>query len=74
MMQRFCGGDGVRVDIPEVDGPDFEEFHGRRGVGVDVMNDDTGRETSDVTDSAFYTVDFPDGSNLGFRWRNFRHG
>ncbi|MFC7323578.1 hypothetical protein ACFQMF_03165 [Halorubrum rutilum] len=71
-MRRFEPGDWVRVDIPDTEDPDFDQFHGRHGEVVDVLEDDAGQETGDERDAHLFTVEFEDGSTHGFRWRDLR--
>jgi len=71
-MRRFETGDSVRVDIPDHSDPDYEQYHGRHGEVVDVLEDDVGRETGDQRDSHLFTVEFEDGATHSFRWRDLR--
>lgn len=71
-MQGFVEGDTVRIDIPDLDDPDHEPFHGRHGVVVDVLQDAPGSETGDERDSVLYKVEFEDGKTMDFRWRDLR--
>ena len=72
MMEAFQEGDRVRVDIPDRDDPDFDEFHDRVGTIVDVSSDDAGKYTGDERDSVLYRVEFEDGEVMDFRWRDLR--
>ena len=65
-------GDRVRVDIPNRDDPDFDQFHRRRGTVVDVIEDDVGRVSGDNRDSVLYRVEFEDSTTQDFRWRDLR--
>lgn len=67
---RFSEGDEVRVDIPNRDDPDFH-LHRKRGVVVEVIQDDTGTETGDERDSSIYRVEI-DGKRHDLRWRDLR--
>lgn len=50
-MRRFDEGDRVRVDIPDKTDPDHDRLHGKRGIVVDIIEDDAGLETGDLRDS-----------------------
>ena len=65
-------GDRVRVDIPNRDDPDFDQFHRRCGTVVDVIEDDVGQVSGDGRDSVLYRVEFEDGTTQDFRWRDLR--
>lgn len=69
-MNRFTEDDRVRVDIPDRDDPDFEEFHRETRTVVDILEDDASDMSGDERDDVLYTVEFNDGSWVGFRWRN----
>lgn len=71
-MQRFTMGDHVRIDIPDKDDPDHDEFHGEQGVVTDVLQDDAGADTGDERDSVLYRVELDDGTEMDFRWRDLR--
>ena len=71
-MQRFHEGHRVRIDIPDTTDPDHEPYHGREGQIVDVDEDTAGLETGDERDSLNYLVEFDDGDNMHFRWRDLR--
>lgn len=71
-MQRFQQGDRVRVDIPDIEDPDYKSFHRKRGVITCVLNDDADTETGDERDCLLYRVAFDDGSEMDFRWRDLR--
>ena len=71
-MRRFDVGDSVRVDIPDTEDPDFDQFHGRHGEVVDVLEDNAGTETGDQRDSHLFSVEFENGSTHSFRWRDLR--
>jgi hypothetical protein len=71
-MQRFSEGDRVRVDIPDETDPDHDEYHGRHGKVVAVLEDDAGRTTGDERDSLLFRVELEDGGVEDFRWRDLR--
>lgn len=68
----YSEGDKVRVDIPDKDDPEFR-FHREEGIIVRVLDDAVGSETGDERDSNLYRVQFDDGENMDFRWRDLRH-
>jgi ribosomal protein L21E len=65
-------GDRVRIDIPDVTDPDYEEYHGRHGVIVRVQTDDAGSVTEDARDDHLYRGELDDGNRVDFRWRDLR--
>jgi len=71
-MQRFTEGDRVRIDLPDQDDPDHNQFHGRKGTVVAVLEDDAGTATGDVRDSTVYCVALEDEVTMDFRWRDLR--
>lgn len=71
-MQRFTIGDRVRIDIPDLDDPDHDQFHGEQGVVIDVLEDATNTSTGDVRDNILYRIQLDDGSEMDFRWRDLR--
>jgi hypothetical protein len=71
-MQRFNEGDTVQVDIPDTTDPDFGTYHGEVGTVVDVRTDDAGAVTGDERDNTEYLVEFSDGDQMFFRWRDLR--
>lgn len=71
-MQRFTEADRVRIDIPDEGDPDFNKWHGREGVVVKVQQDNAGEETGDERDSVDYLVEFNNGEQMHFRWRDLR--
>ena len=71
-MQRFTPGDNIRVDIPDRDDPDFDEFHDRRGEVVEVIEDAASESTGDERDDLLYRVQFDDEEEMDFRWRDLR--
>ncbi len=72
MVRRFEPGDRVRVDIPDLDDPDHNEYHDRHGIVTDIIEDAAGSETGDKRDSVLYRVEFDDGDLMDFRWRDLR--
>ena len=64
--------DRVRIDIPDQDDPDFEQFHGKHGVVVAVLDNNADMETGDTRDSQFYRVELDMGETMDFRWRDLR--
>ena len=71
-MRRFDVGDWVRIDIPDTDDPDFDRYHGQTGKIVEMIEDDAGDTTGDDRDSYLFEVEFEDGDNTHFRWRDLR--
>ncbi|MCG1008256.1 hypothetical protein [Halorubrum lacusprofundi] len=71
-MNRFSPGDEVRIDIPDETDPDFDVYHDRRGEVVDVLEDDAGATTGDERDDVLYRIQFDDGEEMDFRWRDLR--
>lgn len=71
-MQHFTRGDSVRVDIPDRNNPDFDAFHGGCGEVVSVIEDSASEATGDQRDDVLYRVQFDDGSEMDFRWRDLR--
>ena len=71
-MRRFEVGDGVRVDIPDMDDPDFDRYHDRNGEVVEVIEDDAGQTTGDERDSYLFIIEFENGRTEHFRWRDLR--
>lgn len=71
-MKRFEVGDQVRIDIPDQDDPDFDEYHGQTGEIIGVIEDDAGLQTGDERDSHVYRVELSNGSVGDFRWRDLR--
>lgn len=69
---HFREGDRVRVDIPDQEDPDFEQFHGKHGVVIDVLDDNAGSETGDTRNSQLYRVELEMGETMDFRWRDLR--
>lgn len=71
-MRRFDVGDWVRIDIPDMDDPDFDRYHGRTGEIVEVIEDEAGEHTGDKRDSYLFEVEFENGDSDHFRWRDLR--
>lgn len=69
---HFREGDRVRIDLPDQEDPDFEQFHGEHGVVVDVLDDNAGSETGDTRDSQLYRVELDMDETMDFRWRDLR--
>lgn len=67
---RFSKGDEVQIDIPNRDDPDFH-LHRKRGVIIEVMKDEAGKNTGDERDSTIYRVEV-NGEPHDFRWRDLR--
>nr|WP_245852884.1 hypothetical protein [Natrinema ejinorense] len=72
LVRCFDTGDRVRVEIPDTEDPDFDPWHGRHGEVVEVIEDDAGSETGDERDSVLYRVQFDNGEEMDFRWRDLR--
>ena len=72
MARYFVPGDQVRIDIPDENDPDYEEYHGERGEVVEVQQDDAGRTTGDERDSYIFSVELDSGRIVDFRWRDLR--
>lgn len=71
-MRRFEPGDRVRIDIPDETDPDHDDWHGVRGVVVNIIEDDAGQETGDSRDSHLFAVETPDDEVIHLRWRDLR--
>lgn len=71
-MRRFETGDKVRVDIPDETDPDYDRLHGRKGVIVDILEDDAESTTGDIRDSHLFSVELQDGTIVQLRWRDLR--
>jgi hypothetical protein len=69
---RLNEGTEVRVDIPDTTDPDFERYHRRCGIVVATVEDDANELTADDRDSVLYRVEFDDGEQHDFRWRDLR--
>lgn len=71
-MHRFKPGDSVRIDIPDETDPDHEQYHGHKGVVVELLDDDVSELTGDDRDSVVYRVRLDDGRTVDLRWRDLR--
>lgn len=72
-MRRYEVGDRVRIDIPDRHDPDFEQYHGRSGEVVEVIQDSAGEETGDERDSYIFRLKLDGGAGTAdFRWRDLR--
>lgn len=71
-MNRFEEGDRVRIDIPDEGDPDFEEFHGREGTIVAVLEDQAANVTGDDRDSRLYRIELKGDVTFDARWRDLR--
>ena len=71
-MHRFSVGDRVRVDIPDKSDPDFETAHDRQGNVTEIIADDASDVTGDQRDNRLYRVQFDNGEQMDFRWRDLR--
>lgn len=71
-MESYEVGDRVRIDIPDRDDPDFDEYHGRTGEIIGIIADDAGIETGDERDSQLFRIELANGSVGDFRWRDLR--
>lgn len=69
---RLEQGTEVRVDIPDKTDPDFERYHRRCGTIVATVKDDVSELTGDDRDNVLYRVEFDDGEQQDFRWRDLR--
>jgi hypothetical protein len=69
---RLEQGTEVRVDIPDKTDPDFERYHRRCGTIVAIVEDDASELTGDDRDDVLYRVEFNDGEQQDFRWRDLR--
>lgn len=65
-MKRFEVGDQVRIDIPDQDDPDFDEYHGQTGEIIGVIKDDAGLQTGDERDSHVYRVELSKEASVIF--------
>jgi ribosomal protein L21E len=72
MQYRFTKGDRIRIDIPDETDPDHDEFHGRHGEIVDVLEDDLGKQTGEDCDSYRFRVELDEGDEVMLRWRDLR--
>lgn len=65
-MSKFSQGDAVRVDIPDETDPDHEDFHGKHGSVVCVLEDNAGKTTGREQDSQLYRVELESGEVFDF--------
>lgn len=61
----------VRIDIPDETDPDHR-LHGKHGRVITVIEDDAGKETGDIRDSAIYRIRMDDGETIDLQWRDLR--
>jgi hypothetical protein len=72
-MKRFEEVNGVRIDIPDRDDPDFARLHRRKGTVEGMFEDDAGLESGDVRDSDIYRISLDDSEEtIDVRWRDLR--
>ncbi|MGQ3413107.1 hypothetical protein ACT4ML_12690 [Natrinema sp. LN54] len=71
-MPRFKEGDRVRVDIPDETDPDHDQYHGRHGTIVEILEDDAGAETGYDQDSFLFRLEFESDETMDFRSRDLR--
>ena len=71
-MAQFTEGDRVKIDIPDVDDPDHNRYHGEHGTVVAIIEDNAGRNTGDSRDSVIYRVESDDQGTVDLRWRDLR--
>lgn len=71
-MQSFEEGDRVRVDIPDVTDPDYDDYHGQHGIVADVLEDEADEVTGDERDRRIYRVELDAGETIDLRWRDLR--
>jgi len=69
---RLEQGTEVQVDIPDKADPDFERYHRHCGIIVATVEDDASELTGDDRDDVLYRVEFDDGEQQDFRWRDLR--
>jgi hypothetical protein len=69
---RFEQGTKVRVDIPDTADPDFKRYHRCCGTIVRIIEDNASELTGDDRDDVLYRVEFDDGEQHDFRWRDLR--
>ena len=72
MMTHLRQGDQVRIDITDTTDPDFDHYHGRLGTVVETLSDNASEMTGDARDDVLYRVEFDDGKQQDFRWRDLR--
>jgi len=71
-MQDLSVGDRVRVDIPNENDIDHEQFHGKHGTIISVLSDETGTVTENEQDSQLYRIEFDSGETMDFRRHDLR--
>lgn len=71
-MNRFEVGDRVRADLPDVDDPDHDQYHGRQGEVVQIFEDSADVFSGDERDRILYRIEFENGEISDFRWRDLR--
>jgi len=71
-MRRFEVGDRVQIDIPDTDDPDFDEYHGRTGEIIEILEDDADEQTGDERDAYLFMIEFTTNRRGQFRWRDLR--
>ena len=71
-MPEYNTGDRVRIDIPDETDPDHDQYHGKHGRIVDVLNDEAGTLTGDERDSTIYRVQFNNDEELDLRHQSIR--
>lgn len=71
-MEALREGDRVRIDIPDKTDPDHDQYHGEKGVIIDILEDDAGQYSGDERDSHIFTVRIDDDGTDHFRWRDLR--
>lgn len=70
-MSQFEPSDRVRIDIPDETDPDHDQYHGRRGEVIELLEDDVGEVTGDERDATLYRVKL-ENEVVDFRWRDLR--
>ena len=62
----------MRVDIPNKDDPDCDEYHRRCDTVAEILTYDASELTGDDRDNVLYCVKFNNNEQHDFRWRNLR--
>jgi hypothetical protein len=52
--------------------PDHDQYHGKHGNVVAILEDDTDTVTGDDRESVVYRVELETGETADFRWRDLR--
>ena len=65
-MTSFALGDRVRVDIPDVTHPAYEEYHGRHGIVVQLLVHSMGMNRAKNHGEPSYRVQLDDGTIQDF--------